>query len=74
MNKIYLLLIFIFVLAALVYAGGSSENTLVNFSGSIDYLDGEVVLNNKPAELGFEVRTGDIVETGPGCKCAPALS
>ncbi len=69
MNKIYPVMIFIFILTALVYAGGSREKTLIDFSGSIDYLDGEVLLNNNPAEFGSEVRTGDIIETGADSFC-----
>ena len=70
MNKKYILIIFIiFILVSLVNAGGNKEKTLINFSGSIDYLDGEVVLNKEPAGLGSEVKTGDIVETGSDSFC-----
>jgi len=69
MNKKSLILILIFLLAASIYAGGNKETKILNFKGNIDYLEGNVSLNNTPAEFGSEVRTGDIIKTGSNSSC-----
>jgi hypothetical protein len=50
-------------------AGGAAEGLPANPRGIIEYLEGEVLLNGLPAQIGQEVPPGAVLETGRGSWC-----
>jgi hypothetical protein len=50
-------------------AGGAGEGGPAAVRGVIEYLEGEVLLNGLPAQIGQEVPPGAVLETAPGALC-----
>jgi hypothetical protein len=55
--------------AGCVWAGGTAETGPVNPRGTIEYLEGEVLLNGDNAEIGQEVPLGATIETAESSYC-----
>ena len=55
--------------AAVGHAGGQEESGPVNPRGVIEYLEGEVLLEGAPAEIGQEVPLGAVIETAEQSLC-----
>jgi hypothetical protein len=52
-----------------VLAGGAGEGEPVDPRGIVEYLEGEVLLNGAPAQIGQEVPPGAVVETAERSFC-----
>jgi hypothetical protein len=52
-----------------VWAGGTGENGPASPKGTIEYLEGEVLLDGAPAEIGQEVPPGATIETAGASYC-----
>ncbi|HUV06193.1 MAG TPA: FecR family protein [Spirochaetia bacterium] len=60
---------FLILAAAVCFGGGGGEAAPVNPKGSIDYIEGDVRLNEREVELGQIVEVGSTILTGPGSYC-----
>lgn len=69
MYKLILLIIIIFYSCLPIFSAGTNEIIPANISGNIDFFEGDVSINDKPAEFGLKVINGDIVETGEDSFC-----
>ena len=55
---------------ALSFAGGAPEAETTGFStGEVVYLEGEIFINERAADFGAPVHSGDVVRTGTGSSC-----
>lgn len=65
-----IIFLFLFLLCSvLIFAGGQSEETAPPVTGVVEYLDGDVTINDERADFGMIVPFGAVVATGPESYC-----
>lgn len=70
MKKALVLTLLILSVLPALFAGGRTEQPLyIPGKGTIHYLEGEVTVNRRPAEIGQIVGLGSAIETGSGSMC-----
>ena len=70
MKNYVLIFILLFIIPFAVTAGGQAEAVMpVSIDGIIEYYDGDVTVDNVPAEFGMKVKYGVVVKTGADSYC-----
>lgn len=63
------ILVFCFGICIFATAGGEGEASPASSLGTIEYLEGEVFLNDSEAQIGQKVDPGSTIQTGPKSFC-----
>jgi hypothetical protein len=70
MNRLCILMLLYFLTtSSQLIAGGQSESSVAQRQGVLEYVEGEVFINNKAAGIGDSVKSDDIIRTGPESYC-----
>jgi len=65
-----LILLFLFLTAtSQLIAGGQSESSVMQRTGVLEYIQGEVFINNQLGSIGDSVNSDDIIKTGANSYC-----
>ncbi|MCK5095639.1 MAG: FecR domain-containing protein [Spirochaetes bacterium] len=65
-----LVFLFLFLTASSqLIAGGQSESSVIQRTGVLEYIEGEVFINNQPGSIGDSVNSDDIIKTGAKSYC-----
>lgn len=71
MKKYGLLLILFLIVPFMIYSAGQADvaEAVPLVDGIVEYFEGEVTINDLPAEFGMKVPFGAVIKTEPGAYC-----